>query len=211
MAGSYGNGSIVADSVAINYSSSGGVFVWGLGTGAANATALNDRIYGLYNYSVGYGQAAGNSYNVRWSNDQAYDVDASSVAYWVSTMTAKIVSADGGEYVLENNNGTGPATPAFVNPRTTDLNISSSSISSLILYGLKPTTYNVSRTVVPTDFNLTVYNSYVPSVFYQFNSATGIPTGPFSLFSFGKGSAYSESSGNNPYFLNLPGYLSRHL
>ena len=202
------SGIVASHNTFINISNSM-TFSAGSGSGARNVTLIDNAQYGLYNYSVGLGSTEGGSIGGKYINNTAYDVDTTSLPFLTDSSVDTWVGVDG-VLAMRNTNGTlpGPVRPQFTR-LTTDITIENSSITEWVAWGAHYKTYNTSRPVLPTDFNITLYDSYVPAYFTCFSPTLGFVghTNWGMISSEYGGGAYNRTKHSNSYFMNLTGYL----
>ena len=189
----------------VNLSHSNAISVGAL-SGSNYSLSMSNKIYGLYNLSVGIGtmvggQGIGNNY----TQNAAYDVDSSSYLY--VSMQSSDSFAGGGTLFGRNTyvSNTGSSQRVYFKGQATVIELSNGSYPVINLTAINLTggsSYSPSyRTIHPSDFNLTLRNAYVPAFFAS-------SSGAFNLFDFGNGTTWESAYPyDNPSFLDLTGYL----
>ena len=179
---------------------------------AAYPFVENNTGYGFYNYSVFTGDLEGGSYKAFCYNNQVYDIGAHSFAYFGQTSSSTSYDINGA-VLLGNANGTYLGGPGLLLYRynTSQFTFINSHITSLTLGAYVPGTVLFDRRVLPTDFNLTFDNTYLPSTFAMWDQNAGVGQvyyGNYTLTGTNLSSGiYSTTLHTNPSFLNLTGYL----
>ena len=211
-------GGIVENNTAVNLSNS--VFI-GIATssGGRDTIVSNNYEYGLYNYSVGIGGVTfGEAVNTNYTSNQAFDVDTTSYPFSTQHSSETWHNLDG-NFLLQNYNGSIGTTPFRTSrdllwvSNTTDVTFVNSTVTQLVIYSSDAYTNLLSngawknREIYTTDYNITIDNTYMPSVAYIFNGSSGMVGNPFDFFDFGHGTTFNNKANSNPSFLNLTGYL----
>jgi hypothetical protein len=191
-----GKGDQFTSNVMVNLTTGAGIGV-SVETGSLNSLIANNTCYGLYNYSYCVGSDFGGAAATNYTGNLAYDVDLTSYAMWNSGSSETIAASTVAAYYATNGNGsnapgnsigTGPITGVYTK-KTTVQTFLDSTVMSFNASGLLTSSYYLLRSVLGTDFNFTVINSYLP----------------FTLYSLAKNvSAVAHAS---PTFLKLEGYI----
>jgi hypothetical protein len=195
----------------INFSNSGGIAPAN-GETAAYPFVENNTAYGFYNYSAFVGEFEGGSYKAFYYNNQVYDLGVHSFAYFGQTSSSTSYDINGA-VLLGNANGTflGGDGLLLYRYNTSQFTFINSHITSLTLGVYVPGSLLFDRRVLPTDFNLTFDNTYLPSTFAMWDQTAGVGQvyyGNYTLTGTNmSGGVYSTTLHTNPSFLNLTGYL----
>lgn len=203
-----GSGIWAYDNTIVNLSTSGGLGS-SVNSGLRNGLVFDNVAYGVYNYSYAFGSNEGGSIGTTYNDNIAYDVDATSYSFWTAT-SVEIWNNSAGSLFLQNaNNSNYDGTVVYPVGPTTKVTIDNSVIDDLVLQQLKPVGgywTNRSTSVLPTSFNISVDDSYLPATAYELDSANGTLTAvnPFAL---GTGGTYNVETLRNPSALTLSGYL----
>ena len=211
-----GTGVLVQNNVAIDLNNS---MFFGIATssGGKNCVVTNNSEYGLYNYSVGIGGLNfGEAINTTYKNNTAYDVGIHSFGFETQHSSETWYNLNGA-FLVQNYNGTINLNvnnrPILYTSDTTHVTFVNSAVTQLVLYSSLENGLFYSngawknRPIYTSDYNITIENSYIPSMTYIFNGSNGEIGNSFNLFSFGHGIVFNNKKNSNPSFLNLTGYL----
>ena len=199
----------VNNNTVLNVNHSQGIGLEATPTGPFNGPIVvqNNSAYNIFNYSLGMGSSGGGSGIEYYYNNHGYNIGINSYAFDTeSGNPAYFNDINTNSIILINSNYT-TVTSLIA---STNVFIDNSSLKDVYLsqYIGESADYplNATTVVTPSDFNITLYNSYVPAkwfVRYDQNYSENTSINPFS---FSSGSAW-KLYGTNPYFLNLTGYL----
>ena len=188
-----------------------GIIVGAL-SGRKDASVYGNTFYGVYNYSIATGSAGGGSaVGSSYISNTVNDVDVSSFGQMVLRSSGETVSNYSGAIYLLNwyQSFAGVALQPLNSTYSFNGNITSVAIDSSSIdffnatgwvqskIGTDPN-YGYFRTVVPKDFNITTYNSYLPSTLFSMAANMSDYRGLYPP---------KTVVGLNPNFLNLTGYL----
>ncbi len=206
--GQQGNGYLINfnNNTLINFSASAGIAPAN-GEYAWFPIITNNRAYGFYNYSAFFGEFEGGVFGGHYGNNTVNDLGAHSWLYFGQTSNDNLYNTNG-PILLGNANGTflGKHNNLLAHENlTSDFTISNSSITNVTMGAYVPGSGNFNRNVLPTDFNITLYDSYVPAVWRQWMQSSNTYTA-LNWFALHGGTTYNVSH-QNPSFLNLTGYL----
>ena len=193
----------------VNMDSAGGIGV-SVNSGGAFVNVTDNSFYGVYNYSLAVGSNEGGAWDTHYSGNQFYDVDATS--YSMNTMDSyEYWSNENGNIFIYNDNGTNSAGSIGLHEKlghTTDVYLENSTFTQIVLGGIPQGGSVPTRYVLPNDFNITIYNSYVPVLWPVFDGNSGsYYSKPVNPFLFSNGPYTLSAPYSNSYFLNLTGYL----
>ena len=195
----------VNNNTVLNVNHSQGIGLEATPTGPFNGPIVvqNNSAYNVFNYSLGIGSSGGGSGIEYYYNNHGYNIGINSYAFDTeSGNPAYFNDINTNSIILINANYT-TVTSLIA---STNVFIDNSSLSDVYLSQYTGLNLNTTTVVTPSDFNITLYNSYVPAkwfVRYDQNYSENTSINPFS---FSSGSAW-KLYGTNPYFLNLTGYL----
>lgn len=205
----------VYDNTFVNFHSAGvqAMVTPSAGTGPTHNTNVSgNTVYGLYNSSWGFSSGAtAGGFNISYEGNAVYDADISSTPFYLKT-SSDTLGGYTGPLSIDNTNGTtifglsSSLYPFF----TTAVNLNGDNITSLCLaqvIGDGDTTWQTAG-IVPTEFNITADDSYLPGSFCQASPESAVTYPSHGLGNFGYGATYVHSSPYpNPSFLDLTGYL----
>lgn len=197
----------VTRNVVENVDSSTGLGI-AIATGSWDETVKNNSVYGLYNYSLGISSAEGGAYGTLYSGNEIYDVGITS--WGMNTMAStETWNRSDGSLLLANNNATAYGILSHEGiGHTTDVTLSDSLFPSIAVSGSSGAEPLGERQILPTDFNISLRNTYVPSAWKQYDGHNGSYwKTPINPFNFGTGKNYNITQRTNPNFLNVSGYL----
>ena len=201
----------VNNNTVINLNSSTGI-AFSVGSSSVYSKAVDNTAYGVYNYSTAIGSNGGGAYQTTYISNTANDVDT--VSYGMITANSnETYYKQTGSLLLGNSNTSStvyfPSDGApYLSGKTTDVWIDNSSLSQISIGSSSGTgLLNFNEQPFPDDFNITLYNTYVPGEWGIINPTNGSQYPLFDPFSFSNGPYTLSAPYSNSYFLNLTGYL----
>ena len=176
-------------------------------SGAQYNKFIDNSFYGVYNYSLATGSNQGGDYGTVYQGNTFYDVDITS--FGMNTISSvETWNRETGAILLSNGNESadGAMIPHYGTGHTTKVWLDNSTFTNITTAGIG-NSYYYNRAILPNDLNITIYDSYIPALWGQFNGNTGGWYKALNPFSFSNGPYTLTSPYSNSYFLNLTGYL----
>lgn len=188
----HGCGGVATGNTIVNATTGGGIGI-SVNSGCNNSYVANNSAVGLYNFSFGIGSNEGGAIGTTYVNNSGADVDVTSWTLWTATSFETWISSSGSLYLQNTNASNGGTGEQFFKGHTTRVYLVSSSVPAINLSAIAIPSFNLTRTVLPNDFNISANNSYVPGSLTSQALTLSQRTG---------GTAYL-----NPSFLTLSGFV----